>query len=1490
MIYLYDDDVRRLAKETVPESEYKLIAPFLKTYYALALEKDLTNYSPQRLFTTAYQHFQQVLTYSNKEDLVHVYNPKNEDQYSVIDIVAKDRSFLIDSLQMLFAKEKIAIRFVTHPIYHLKFSQGKISELQNAVASHSNNISVSHIECEALDEIQLAKLGEKITQLLAQNKAVADDTAVMQDRVQMIIQDIQSANITIESPQKTQETMQFLNWLQQGYFTFLGYREYEFRGDDLYRVPHSGLGVLRSDGTGKKSQSFSALPKHLQDEVHKPNLLRFAKSSRLSQIHRPAYMDFIGIKRFDDNGQVIGEYRFLGLLTEDVYRLPPEEIPLLSAKINTVLTKENFPINSYALKSLTNILSRLPHDELFQSNAEEIRHMAISVLRMQDRDILRFFARKDVFETFVMCYIYVPKDRYNTKLQARFERYLLTAFNGYESNLSTVFSDTLPIRIDVLIRTHPGQIAKFDPKKIETALTPMMFDWGDEVLRLLCTDLGNKKGKQLYKSLYSSTPNAYQDRYTPDDGVKDLQILASLKNIKEKITLHLYQDPDQESELHLKLYGLGELVLLSDIMPLLENFGFIVKSASPYQFEDQGQKNCWLIHFSIGLQQKLIRPLHEIEPNFIQSFTRNWTGIDESDTLNQLVISSGFAPRDVRLLRAISKYMIQAKAPFSKAYMHKTINNNIDIAQDLVALFHTRMGLKVDNRKEETQKLQQTIEEKLAQVSSLDEDRILRWFMIVINAMIRTNFYQKDDQGKDKSFLSFKLQSAKIPDLPLPKPLYEIFVYSSDVEAIHLRGGKVARGGLRWSDRVEDFRTEVLGLVKAQNVKNTVIVPVGSKGGFIVKHPDNSSREAFMQKGICCYKIFMNALLDITDNIVAGKIIPPQDVYRYDDDDPYLVVAADKGTASFSDIANGIAQEHGFWLGDAFASGGSVGYDHKGMGITARGAWESVKRHFRYLGKNIQEENFTVVGIGDMSGDVFGNGMLLSKKTQLLAAFNHMHIFIDPTPDEALSFAERQRLFTTPRTTWADFDKNIISQGGGVFSRSDKYIKITPEMKQVFSISQDKLSPTELIKHLLKAPVDLLWNGGIGTYVKAESETHAMVGDKANDALRINGNELQCKVIGEGGNLGFTQLGRVEFAKKGGMVLTDAIDNSAGVNCSDHEVNIKILLNQRVESGHMSVNERNTLLESMTEEVGQHVLIQNQQQPLAISLDAVDKAQFNAQKDMIAELEKTGHLNRNLEFFPSDKTLQKRIAEGTGLYTPELSVLLAYAKIQLFDEFLASDLPDSKQFISELSAYFPSALYPEYIKEMQNHRLHREIIATYVTNAILNNMGTTFIYRMKKLTGQECKPVVQAYSVAHNIIIASEYKKQIDALDNIIETDLQDMLYLNLRTVLQDFTLWFLRQYKENIPMDKLTQKYATLATVTKQIPLLLSADIISECETKIKALTQQSVPQNLARDLVYMPHWKNALNIMSLAEKSHIDIETIAKLSIAMEQMNQSH
>lgn len=1484
MSYIHYDAIKQLANQ-LDGKDATLFAPFIEGYYALAADEDLQDFSPEGLFSTAKTHFDSAKTFSG-QPIVNVFIPNQAEhgyqgEYSVMDVTTLDRPFLIDSLLMLLTKRNIEINFVAHPLFEYQSDADGLNVLAQAKSSTEEGLSAIHIEFNKLPEAELDAIKQDVHALLTKIDRVVVDWRPMTTKMNEVLTEIDAAQNLPQSAEEVADIKTFLKWLADGHFTFLGYREYEVKDGAFYNVANSGLGVLQNPDHGAISASFTALPDSLKPKTLLPELLFFSKSNQFSDIHRPAYMDFISVKRFDDNGQVIGEHRFLGLLTEAAYTLPASHIPYLGGKFPQVKQKLDFPVDSYASKTLDHILSEFPRDEIFQADTDFIADMALGVYHLRERHQLRFFARVDRFETYVSCFVYVPRDRFDSALRAKMQDYLTQKFNGTTSTFTTSFGEGIHARVNCLVRTQPGNVPEIDREAIEQALTEMARNRQDSVSKLLNQEFGETEGNTLLNRFEKTAPVAYKNDCGMGEAVEDYKALDALSQSEQAdaIALNLYdEDMADRRSMRMKLYGLKERANLSAVLPILERFGFIVKSARPYQFKQDDQDVAWVVDFSLGLEKDYTHDLADIRARFNDAFLAVWHGEAENDDLNRQVIFNGAKWRDAMVLRAIGKYLIQAKAPYSTDYIQSTLNNHPQITIELLKLFNARLN---PNDVPERDNLQTTIiaglGEQLATVSVLDEDRILRRFIDVLKAMLRTNFWRTDKNGQHRAYLSFKLDSQAIPDLPLPKPMFEIFVYSPFVEGIHLRGGKVARGGLRWSDRREDFRTEVLGLVKAQIVKNAVIVPVGSKGGFFVKQPRTESREAWMEEGIRCYKMFISGLLDVTDNIVNGEIVAPEHVYRQDPADPYLVVAADKGTATFSDIANGVAAEYGFWLDDAFASGGSVGYDHKGMGITARGAWESVKRHFRHLGKNIQTTDFTVIGIGDMGGDVFGNGMLLSEHIRLQAAFNHMHIFLDPNPNSADSYVERKRLFETPRTTWDDYDKSLISEGGGVFSRSDKSITLTPQVKAAFDIEEDELSPNQLINRLLKAPVELLWNGGIGTYVKATEESHADVGDRANDVLRVNGNELRCKVIGEGGNLGFTQLGRIEFAQHGGLVLTDAIDNSAGVNCSDHEVNIKILLNQVVERGDLTVAQRNDLLASMTDEVGRLVLRQNYQQPQAVKIAERDPDFIVNHAELIDGLEKEGRLDREIEFLPNNEEIARRIDAGEGLTAPEIAVLLAYTKIKIFDELLASDIPEQPFFQADLTHYFPKPLREKYVDDMQSHRLHREIVATFLTNSLVNHMGTIFVQRTAEETGQSVPQIVLAYVAARDIFSARKYWNSIDALDNEINADLQNELHLKVRQLLDRASNWFLMNRRDNINIEHLRNEFSNIPEVVAHLPEVMP-NTVAGLADEVDELIGAGVPEDLAKELTYLPHAIYALDMIDLSGDKH-DFKAVSQL-----------
>lgn len=1484
MSYIHYDTIKQLADQ-LESDEVTLFSPFIEGYYALAADEDLEGFTPEGLFHTAKTHFDSVKRFSG-EAIVKVFNPDKaehgyEGDYSVLDVVAHDRPFLIDSLLMLLTKRNIEIHFVAHPLFEYQSDDSGLSSLAQAKSSTQEGLSAIHVEFNKLPEAELEAIKQDAHALLTKIDHVVADWHPMTAKMQSVLAEIDAAQNLPQSADEVADIKAFLQWLADGHFTFLGYREYEVKDGAFYNVADSGLGVLQNSEHGAMSASFAALPESLKPKTMLPELLFFSKSNQFSDIHRPAYMDFVSIKRFDNNGQVIGEHRFLGLLTEAAYILPAANIPYLGDKFPQVKHKLNFPVDSYASKTLDHILSEFPRDEIFQADTDFIADMALGVYHLRERHQLRFFARVDRFETYISCFVYVPRDRFDSDLRAKMQDYLTHKFNGSASTFTTSFGEGIHARVHYLVRTQPGNVPEIDREAVEEVLTEMARNRQDLVSKLLNHELGETQGNTLLNRFEKTAPVAYKNDCGMAEAVEDYRTLDELSKDAQAdaIALNLYdEDGADRHSMRMKLYGLKERANLSDVLPILERFGFVVKSARPYQFKQGDADVAWIVDFSLGLKDAYTHDLDDIRSRFEAAFLAVWHGQAESDHLNRQVIFNAANWRDVMVLRGIGKYLIQAKAPYSNDYIQSTLNNHPSITAELLKLFNARLN---PENISEREKVQATIiagiGEHLATVSVLDEDRILRRFIDVLKAMLRTNFWRTDNNGQHRSYFSFKLDSQAIPDLPLPKPMFEIFVYSPFVEGIHLRGGKVARGGLRWSDRREDFRTEVLGLVKAQIVKNSVIVPVGSKGGFIVKQPRTESREAWLEEGIRCYKMFISGLLDVTDNIVNGEIVAPDNVYRQDPADPYLVVAADKGTASFSDIANGVAAEYGFWLDDAFASGGSVGYDHKGMGITARGAWESVKRHFRHLGKDIQTTDFSVVGIGDMSGDVFGNGMLLSEHIRLQAAFNHLHIFLDPNPNAAESFVERKRLFEMPRSTWDDYDKSLISEGGGVFSRSDKSIKLTPQVKAAFDIEEDELPPNQLINRLLKAPVELLWNGGIGTYVKATSESHDDVGDRANDVLRVDGDELRCKVVGEGGNLGCTQLGRIEFAQNGGLILTDAIDNSAGVNCSDHEVNIKILLNQVVERGDLTTEQRNDLLASMTEEVGHLVLRQNYQQPQAVKIAERDPDFIVNHAELIESLEKEGRLDREIEFLPNDEEIQRRIDANEGLTAPEISVLLAYTKIKIFDELLASDIPEASFFQKDLTSYFPKPLREKYADDMRTHRLHREIVATFLTNSLVNHMGTIFVQRTAEDTGQSVPQIVLAYVAARDIFSARKYWTSIDELDNQINADLQNELHLKVRQLLDRAANWFLMNRRDNINIEHLRNEFKNIPEVIVHLPDVMP-NTVAGLADEVDELIGAGVPEDLAKELTYLPHAIYALDIIDLSDDTH-DFKSVSQL-----------
>lgn len=1472
---------------------------FVRQFYGTVALEDLHEWDNDDLYGAIVNFWSLIQKRSPHEIKIRIYNPDFEKHgwqttHTVVEVTTDDMPFLVDSLRMTINRLGLASHLIMH-MGNLRVhrdKEGKVTEVlpRSTEAKSKDTIVEAAVLIEIdrqTDPALLDELHRSFERALEDNRAVVDDWEAMRKKIHEAVTELDQVTVGLD-PDEAAETKAFLNWIEDHHFTFLGVRDYELiqKGAEtiLQPLPETGLGVLRPNLSQSKARSITAMSPEARELTLSSRILMVSKTNTEASVHRRAYTDYIGIKRFNKKGQVIGERRIIGLYTSAAYNTNPKHIPFLRHKVALIMTHSNLNPRGHAGKVLLNILDTLPRDDLIQGSEEELLEIAMGIYYMQERRRIRMFARTDVYRRFVSCLVYVPKERFNTELRKDMEKVLRESFHSEEITFSTWFSESVLARIHFLIRTNPLDNTHWDFKAIEHKLVEVGRTWTDDLQHFLVEAFGEELANQYYARYKDAFPVAYTSSYSPRTAVYDIKHMEAL-SAENPLVMNFYKLMDDEpSNFRLKIYQKDNTIPLSDVLPIVERLGMRAISERPYPLSfDDGKRRTWVNDFSLQYTRAGNFEIEQIKDLFQNAFASVWFGEAESDGFNQLVLAAGLDWRQVAVMRTYAKYFKQISFTFSQEYIETALSNNAHIAKMLTSLFEIRFNPELNPHRDEDFALQaQDILKALDEVSNLDEDKIIRQYVHAISASLRTNYFQTDADGKYKSYISIKLDSKSIPGVPKPYPLFEIFVYSPRFEAVHLRRGKVARGGLRWSDRREDFRTEILGLMKAQQVKNAVIVPNGAKGGFVPKHlPVNGTREEILIEGINCYKLFIRGLLDITDNYKKGAVVKPAKVVCFDADDPYLVVAADKGTATFSDIANAISIEYGFWLGDAFASGGSVGYDHKKMGITAKGAWESVKRHFYEMGRDCQTTDFTVVGIGDMAGDVFGNGMLLSRHIKLVAAFNHVHIFVDPNPNPELSFKERERLFNLPRSSWTDYDKKLISKGGAVFNRHAKSIDVSKEMKEAFGIKQDAIEPNELIKLLLKAKIDLLWSGGIGTFVKAESESHLDVGDRTNDAIRINGKQLRCKVVGEGGNLGLTQLARIEYALNGGLIYTDFIDNSAGVNCSDKEVNIKILLNGIVAAGDLTEKQRNELLAEMTQNVSALVLRDNFTQPRAISLAASQSYRsVELHARYIGDLERSGKLDRKLEFLPDYKTMMEQKLLGKGLSRPGIAVLLCYSKTILKEDILASDVPEDPFFKDALTSSFPLPLPERFGKQMENHPLKREIIATKLSNIIVNEMGFTFVYRQQDETGAPVSAIVRAYMTARAVLDLDRVWKELDALGTAISAENQNefmTLYLRL---LRRVTRWFLRTRRMRLDMSKAVKLYAAgVAEFKKALPTVLGEDARKQYDNHFTQYTALGVPASLAHELALTRPLFSAMDIIEVAHELDIAVTTVAEV-----------
>ncbi|MGZ5472588.1 MAG: NAD-glutamate dehydrogenase [Thermoanaerobaculia bacterium] len=1464
------------ARRRVSPDEAGSVEHFVRRYFAHVAPDDVIYTSVDTLLGGALSLWELGAERKPGQPIIRLFNPTPEKngwglEHTVIEIVNDDMPFLVDSVSAEIHLRERKIHLLLHPVIRaIRDAGGKRVEITDTLHAPPDAVVESYMHVEIDQETEpeeLESIRASIEGILRAVRLAVQDWRAMRGRLKEDTDELETAKLPMPAEEVT-EAKEFLRWLDDGNFIFLGHRRYAFNTRDgkdyLEPVTETGLGILRDIRRESVDRAREALSPEQSAYARTKDLIIVTKGNSRSLVHRPVPMDRIGIKQYDDAGNLIFEDRFLGLFTSAAYSRSVRDIPMLRLKSKRVLDRAGLDPSSHNGKALVDILETFPRDEFFQITDADLFEIARGILLLQERQRVALFTRKDVFERFVSCYVFVPRDRYTPEFKEKAKQVLEETFHGRDTHVYDHVTSSALARGLFVVSTTPGKIPPVDIRRVEAQLGDVARTWSDRLLDALTTKQGEEVGIDLHHRYKRAFPMAYAERFSADAAMFDIGHVEHVLATGE-LVVDLYRHRTEQRQFHCKIIHSGPAVPLSEIMPRLENMGLKVLDEIPYEVRPLGANQAVRIRdFNVDAEG-MPDDLAPVKEKFQNAFIRVWTHQAENDGFNRLILGAELEWDEVVVLRAYAKYLRQIGATFSEQLIQRTLAKHPTITRSILQLFKNYFDPSIGDvgmgRKGAGLGIRSQIEDALNRVTNPDEDRILWLYVSLIEATLRTNYFQRDAEGERKLYVSFKLDSRTVPDLPLPRPMFEIFVYAPWMEGIHLRGG------IRWSDRREDFRTEILGLMKAQMVKNVVIVPVGSKGGFVVKNP-SADRAVLQQEGIESYKTLLRGMLDITDNLRGDGVVPPGDVVRRDEDDPYLVVAADKGTATFSDIANTISAEYGHWLGDAFASGGSAGYDHKGMGITARGGWEAVKRHFRELGVDTQREDFTVIGVGDMSGDVFGNAMLLSPHIRLVAAFNHSHIFVDPNPDAARSWAERKRMFDN-RLNWNGYNPELLSPGGAVFERSAKSLALSPIVQELFELPRKNVTPAELMRAILLARADLLWLGGIGTYVKASHEDHVAVRDRANDAIRINGEQVRVRVVGEGANLGFTQRGRIEYAFTGGRINTDAIDNSAGVDTSDHEVNIKIALYDALERGELAnIEERNGILAEMTDDVARLVLRDNYEQTEAVSIvQVVGETILDVQARFMRGLEKAGKLDRFIEGLPDDETIAERQAQGIGLTRPELSVLLAYAKIVLYEDLIQSDLPDDPQLADDLVLYFPELLRERFRPAIDRHRLRREIIATVVTNTLVNRVRPTFAWQMCDETNKPYSDVARAFIIMRDSFDLRTVWSDIEALDNKLPAAVQLDMMIAVARLLERAMLWLLRSGYEKLDLAAYTNEFRPrIAAIQNQLTRILPASMLGTVRVRQAELMEDGIPEELAKRVASLDVMSSAMDIIRIS------------------------
>ena len=1468
------------------------LARFARVLFSAAGADDLGGFSPEALAGQVADAFEFTRDMPETGGKVRVRNVSLEQegdqpakQFTLVEILNRDMPFLVDSVMAEIQSRDLEIALVTHPILvSTRDGEGRLLALSPVDGAPEGGTRESYIRIHLapISDAECAPLEAELDAILASVRVVVADWKPMLQRLDEAIGAYTSRPPDVHDPD---EAIGFLRWLNEGHFTFLGMRDYDFEGDvetgTLTPRFEGGLGLLRDPDVRVLRRGRELV--HMTPEVRRfllqPQALIVTKANVVAKVHRRAHMDYVGVKSYGSDGRLTGELRIVGLFTSGAYTRAPRNVPLLRRKVEHVLQSFGHPPDSHDGKALVNVIETFPRDELFQISMSDLRTWAAGILELELRPRTRVFPRIDEFDRFVSVLVFVPRDRYTTASRQQIGHYLATVYNGTVSAFFPSFSAGPLVRVQFIIGRYEGVTPKIDAAELDRAVSAIVRSWEDKLGDAIGARFSGESRRNLVARYRQAFSASYRDSFTPDRALEDIGRIERLSS-QTPVAIDFHRDEDApDFSVRVAIYSLETSLPLSRRVPIFENLGFSVIDERSFKLKpvfDGLQRTVRLHDMVLETSARDGLDMAEHEQRLEACFLAVCAGRAVDDHFNRLVRAVGITWREATLVRAFASYMRQIRVPFGPRYISDTLLHHSAIAGDLLELFRVRFdpgaGLDAAGREAREAEIVSGIEQALTEVQSLDEDRILRQFTNLVRATRRTNFYLRGDDDEGAETITFKLDSKHVENAPEPRPFAEIFVFSPRVEGVHLRGGPIARGGLRWSDRAQDFRTEVLGLAKAQQVKNAVIVPAGAKGGFVPKQlPRDGTREEFIAEGVASYQQFVSSLIELTDNIEGDAVVPPAGIIRLDGDDPYLVVAADKGTAAFSDYANEISVGKNFWLGDAFASGGSAGYDHKKIAITARGGWEAVKRHFREMGIDIQKTPFTVIGIGDMSGDVFGNGMLLSHQIRLQVAFDHRDIFIDPVPDTEASWNERKRMFGIGRSSWQDYDTGLISQGGGVFSRSLKSIELSDEMRALSGLDVDHVTPAELIRAFLSAPFDLLWFGGIGTYVKASGESDEAVGDRANDALRVTAADLRVKVIGEGANLGLTQRGRIEFAQRGGRLNTDAIDNSAGVNSSDLEVNIKIALRSAVTSGSITMEERNTVLAGMTDDVAASCLRNNYLQTLALSLgERRGIGDLGFQQRLMRSLEAQGHLDRPLEDLPSDSEIEERTRTAQPLTRPELAVLLSYAKIALFETLIESSVPDDPYLESVLFGYFPPGMRERFADGIKGHRLRREIIATVLTNDVINRGGSTMVVRLAEESGHSEADILYAFAAVRETFGLRDLWRRIDALDGLVGGAIQLDLYIEVQQLLRGQTSWFLRHCDFSAGLGSVIEQFD--GGIRAYIDALDGAQterqrtfVIARSQKYVKA----GVPEDLALEIARLEFASDAPNAVLVAQQT---------------------